>query len=152
MKKKFNIIALLLLAALIIIQFFGIDKTNPVSDPTQDIFATLQADNALVLKIREACYDCHSNNTHYPWYASVQPVGWWLKGHVNEAREHLNFSEFGTYTDEKAKHKLEEAVEYTEEGKMPLKSFTITHPEARLTDLERATMVTWFQKQYDAYE
>jgi hypothetical protein len=152
MKKKLRLFALLALAALIIIQFFRIDETNPQSDATQDIFAILEADDALVMKIREACYDCHSNNTKYPWYAKIQPVGWWLQGHVNGGRKHLNFSEFGSYTDEKAKHKLEEAIEYTEEGWMPIASFKLTHPEARLTDLERATMVTWFKKQFDAYE
>ncbi|WP_235296104.1 heme-binding domain-containing protein [Portibacter marinus] len=149
MKKKLKIAGLVALAALIIIQFFPIDTTNPVSDPSQDIFANYEAEDALVIKVKEACYDCHSNNTEYPWYTRLQPVGWWLKGHVNEGRKHLNFSEFANYSEKKAKHKFEEAVEYTEKGWMPISSFKVTHPEARLTDLERSAMVDWFKEQYE---
>jgi len=151
MKKKIKIFAWLAIAALIGIQFFQIDQSNPESDPSQDIFAKFEANDALVMKVKEACYDCHSNQTEYPWYTKVQPIGWWLKGHIKGARKHLNFSEFGTYSNKKAKHKFEEAVEYTEKGWMPIGSFKLTHPEARLTDLERATMVAWFKKQYDSY-
>jgi len=150
MKKKLKIAGWVALAALLIIQFFPIDRTNPVSEPSQDIFASYRADDALVVKVKEACYDCHSNNTEYPWYTRLQPVGWWLKGHVNGGREHLNFSQFGSYSEKKAKHKFEEAVEYTREEWMPISSFKVTHPEARLTDLERSAMVDWFQKQYEA--
>jgi hypothetical protein len=151
MKKKLKIFGLVALAALIIIQFIRIDETNPVSDPSQDIFVKFEADDALIVKMKEACYDCHSNNTHYPWYTKIQPVGWWLKGHVEGARQHLNFSEFVGYSDKKAKHKFEEAIEYTEKGWMPISSFKALHPEARLSDLERAAMVAWFKKQYDSY-
>ncbi len=149
MKKKIKIAALVALAALVIIQFFPIATTNLVVDEGKDIFANHEADKALVLKIKEACYDCHSNTTEYPWYTRVQPVGWWLQGHVDKGRKKLNFSEFSDYSAKKAKHKFEECVEYTEKGWMPISSFKITHPEARLTDLERATMVTWFKQQMD---
>ena len=152
MKKKLKIVGWVALAALVIIQFFQIDQTNPEIDVSQDIFAHFQADDALMVKMKEACYDCHSNTTEYPWYTHVQPVGWWLKGHTEEARKHLNFSEFGTYTDKKAKHKFEEAVEYVEKGWMPIAPFKLTHPEARLSDLERSAMVNWFKERYDSYE
>lgn len=151
MKKKVKIVGWIALAALLIIQFIQVDKSNPAVDASQDIFSHYQADEALVVKIKEACYDCHSNETEYPWYTHIQPVGWWLKGHVKGARKHLNFSDFATYDEKKAKHKFEESVEYTEKGWMPISSFKLTHPEARLTDLERATMVKWFQDQYDSF-
>ncbi len=151
MKKKIKIGLIVLLVALIGIQFIQIDKENPVSDDANDIFQRFEADQALIVKIKEACYDCHSNHAEWPWYTNVQPIGWWIKGHVNEARKKLNFSEFITYTDKKGKHKLEECIELVEEGEMPLKSFTWTHPEARLTDLERAAMVDWFKKQFASY-
>ena len=48
--------------------------------------------------LQNACYDCHSNNTRYPWYVNIQPVGWWMSGHIADARDGLNFSEFGGYT------------------------------------------------------
>lgn len=152
MKKKLKIFGWIAIAALIIIQFFQIDKSNPIADPSLDIFAHYTADDALVIKVKEACYDCHSNYTDYPWYTNIQPIGWWLKSHVKEGRKHLNFSEFASYNDKKAKHKFEECIEYVEEGWMPIKSFKLTHPEARLTDLERAAMVDWFKEQFTAFE
>ncbi len=151
MKKKLKIVGIVLLVALIAIQFIPMDKTNPESDPSQDIFQKFDADEALMTKIKDACYDCHSNHTEYPWYTRVQPVGWWIKGHINGGRKHLNFSEFVAYSDKKAKHKLEECIEYTEKKWMPLSSFTWTHSEAKLTELERSTMVTWFEEQFESY-
>ena len=152
MKKYIKPIALAALAALIIIQFFQIEKTNPESNSTQDIFVKHAADDALVSNINEACYDCHSNHSEFPWYTYVQPVGWWINGHIKNARKHLNFSEFVGFDDKKAKHKLDECIEYVEEGKMPLASFKLTHPEARITDTERATMVAWFKEMQSSYE
>lgn len=151
MKKKIKIGAIVLLVALIGIQFIQIDKTNPASDGSAEIFEKFGADDALIAKIKDACYDCHSNHAEYPWYTYVQPVGWWIKGHINNGRKKLNFSEFATYSDKKAKHKFEECIEYVEKGWMPISSFKITHAEARLSDLERESMVNWFKKQFESY-
>ncbi|GLR15693.1 heme-binding domain-containing protein [Portibacter lacus] len=151
MKKKLKIIGWIALASLVIIQFFPIETTNPEPDPLQEIFAKFGASDGLIIKIKDACYDCHSYETDYPWYTRIQPVGWWMKGHIEEARKHLNFSEFATYNDKKSKHKFEECVEYVEEKWMPIKSFQLTHPEARLTTEERAEMVHWFQKCVKSY-
>lgn len=151
MNKNIKRILLGLLAALVIIQFIRIDKSNPTSDPSNDIFQKFEADEAFGVMVKDACYDCHSNQVEYPWYANIQPVGWWIKGHVNEGVGHLNFSEFATYNDKKGHHKLEECVEMLEEGEMPLKSFTWTHPESRLTDEERTAMIDWFKSQMATY-
>lgn len=96
--------------------------------------------------LRSACFDCHSNETEYPWYAFVQPFALWLDSHVNEGREELNFSTWHTLPLDKQAHKLEESVEMIESKEMPLKSFTWIHPEARLSDEERQMLVTWFRK------
>ncbi len=134
-----------LVAVLIIIQFFRIDKTNPPVDNSQD-FMTLTSPPAEVAQImKDACYDCHSHETAYPWYTNVAPVSWWIKKHINEGREHLNFSIWGTYTAKKADHKLEECYEEVEEGEMPLNSYTWAHAEARLTDTQREQLVSWFK-------
>ena len=152
MKKKIKIIAIVLLVALIGIQFIQIDRSNPTSSDADDIFQSFKADEAMISKIKDACYDCHSNHSEYPWYTYIQPVGWWIKGHINNGRKKLNFSEFATYSDKKAQHKFEECIEYTEKGWMPISSFKITHSEARLTDLERESMVNWFKRQFDSYD
>lgn len=93
--------------------------------------------------LQKACYDCHSNNTHYPWYAEVQPVGWWLRWHVNDGKRHLNFSEFGAYTAKRAGKKLEELADEVAQREMPLSSYTWLHPEARLTPEEIKLVADW---------
>lgn len=96
--------------------------------------------------LKSACYDCHSNETEYPWYAQVQPLAWWIDHHVEEARESLNFSIWQTYSVKDMDHAFEECIEMVEEKEMPLTSFTLTHPEARLSELQRQQMVDWFKK------
>jgi len=93
--------------------------------------------------LQRACYDCHSNHTNYPWYANVQPVGWWLEWHVRDGKKHLNFSEFATYATRRATHKLEETAEEVRQHGMPLNSYLWMHPEARLTDAETKTLADW---------
>ena len=101
----------------------------------------MPADVSALLK--RACYDCHSNHTNYPWYAEVQPAGWWLAEHVKDGKRHLNFSEFAAYTSKRAKTKAGEIIDEVEEKKMPLKSYTWMHPEARLTVEEVKLIIAW---------
>jgi hypothetical protein len=79
----------------------------------------------------------------YPWYADVQPVGWWLQGHINDAKQELNFSEFETYTEKKAKHKFEEIEDAATNGWMPLTSYTWLHPGTRLTPDQSKAVAGW---------
>ncbi len=93
--------------------------------------------------MKTACYDCHSNNTVYPWYAKVQPVTWWLNNHVVEGKEHLNFDEFLGYSLRKQYHKLEETEEMVQEGHMPLDSYLWLHDDARLNEQQKKAIITW---------
>lgn len=93
--------------------------------------------------LKRACYDCHSNNTAYPWYTNIQPVGLWLQNHVNEGKAELNFSEFATYSAKKADHKLEETIEMIEVKEMPLESYTWIHKNAVLSAEEIQTVKDW---------
>ena len=93
--------------------------------------------------LQRACYDCHSNQTHYPWYAEVQPVAWWLDSHIKDGKRHLNFSEFAAYPAKRAAKKLTEVVDEVENHVMPLPSYTWVHPEARLTPAEIKLLVDW---------
>jgi len=90
-----------------------------------------------------SCYDCHSNATHYPWYAEVQPVGWWLASHVKEARQKLNFAEFGQYTRKRQIKKLGSVADEVREGGMPLKSYTFIHRNAQLSAVQVDTLRRW---------
>ena len=141
MKKKILIGVVIVLVG---IQFITIDKTNPPVDASKDFMTITDPPEEVEKLIRTSCYDCHSNESTYPWYSNVAPVSWWVKDHINEAREELNFSEWGTYEWKRTDHKLEECAEEVDEGEMPLKSYLIAHSEARLSDEDRAKLVDWF--------
>lgn len=142
MSKKKILIALL--GVLLLIQFIPRKHAHTEVNPVE-AFSPEQSVGELAL-LRAACYDCHSNETDYPWYAYIQPVAWWIDGHVDHGREELNFSVWHTYTMKRQVHKLEECVELLENGEMPLKSFTYLHPEARLSDDERSKLIGWFRQ------
>ena len=97
--------------------------------------------------LANACYDCHSNRTRYPWYAEIQPVGWWLASHVKDGKRHLNFSEFDPLTPKRMVRKLTQCSNEVTEGDMPLTSYKLAHPEARLTDAQRKLLVAWFDSE-----
>jgi len=145
MSKTVQRILFGLLAVLVIIQFFQIEKTNPETNPEEDFLYLAAPPTELGMLIKDACYDCHSHETEYPWYTYVQPVGWWIKGHIDEGREHFNLSIWATYDAEKRAHKLEEAIEEVEEGHMPLPSYTWIHSEADLTEAQREELTAWFE-------
>ena len=105
-----------LIAVVVIIQFFGIDKSAPDTNEAIDFVALNHPPVEVEEILRSACYDCHSHKTVYPWYSNIQPVGWWLADHVDHGRGHLNFSEWGTYEEKKQKHKVTECMEEVEEG------------------------------------
>ena len=133
------------MAFVVIIQLFQINKTNPVSDPKDDFITITNPPEHIQSMLLSACYDCHSHKTMYPWYTSVTPLNFWIKRHIDEGRDELNFSKWGEYSEKRIKHKLEEAVELVEENEMPLKSYTIAHSDARLSDAQRAELVSWFR-------
>ncbi len=93
--------------------------------------------------LQRSCYDCHSNATRYPWYANIQPVGWWLEQHVRDGKRHLNFSEFATYAPKRATRKLEETAEMVRGREMPLGSYTWVHRDAKLSDAEIKLLGDW---------
>jgi len=146
--KRIKTIGGVLVAVLILIQFFQIDKSNPTHDPAQDYLQIAQPSVSVQQMIKAACYDCHSHHTVYPWYTSIQPLGKWIKGHVDHGKEHLNFSIWSSYSPKKANHKLEECIEMLENKNMPLKSYTWLHPDSNLSEEQRNELLTWFKSQY----
>ncbi len=130
---------------LVIAQFFRIDKTNPPVDPQADFFTNVQTPERFQKLIKNSCYDCHSNETNYPWYTDVAPVSWWVKGHIRNGRKALNFSEWENYKASKATHLLDESHEFTVETKMPLFTYTVMHPEGKLSKADRADLANWFK-------
>lgn len=146
-KGTFKKVLIGLLVVFGVMQFFRIDKTNPKVEKAKDFLAITQPPTDIEKMIRSACYDCHSNETVYPWYSNVAPVSWFLSHHIEEGREHLNFSVWGDYKEGKANHKLHECEEELEEGKMPLNSYTWTHGDAKLSDQQKKKLAEWFENQ-----
>lgn len=140
MKKK---ILLVVAIVLIVIQFIHPTKNQQANILDSDITKVRSVPEDVQQLLKTACYDCHSNNTVYPWYNNIQPVAWWLNKHVNNGKKQLNFSEFGAYDEKKAKHKLHELVETLEKNEMPLFSYTIIHKDAKLNDAQKKIIIDW---------
>ncbi|MCW3160015.1 heme-binding domain-containing protein [Chryseobacterium oryctis] len=139
-------VLVVLLVAFIMIQFFPIDKTNPTPTPGMDFLTIKKTPPEIAKIISTSCYDCHSNETKYPWYSNIAPASWFLKNHINEGRKHLNFSTFATYEPKRQAHKLEECIETVEKKEMPLESYYLGHQDAKLTDEQRKILVEYFKK------
>lgn len=144
MKKRILIAAGVLLVA---IQFIRPARNTGSADGPQDITHAVAVPAPVLTMLKTACYDCHSNQTAYPWYATIQPVGLWLGHHVDEGKEELNFSEFATYAPKRMAHKLEEIAEEVEEGHMPLPAYTLIHTDAKLTEAQVSELTAWAKAQ-----
>lgn len=134
-----------LLLVLIVIQFFRPEKNHAEGLNDADISYAIQVPTNIHELMIEKCYDCHSNNTQYPWYANVQPVAWWLNDHIEHGKGELNFSDFKNYSEKKANHKLEEISELIAEDEMPLPSYTLIHRSAKVTADEKIAINDWIK-------
>lgn len=139
-------VIVVVLVAFIMIQFFPIDKTNPPPTPGMDFLKIKKTSPEIAKIINTSCYDCHSNESKYPWYSDIAPSSWFLKNHITEGRKHLNFSTFAMYEPKKQIHKLEECIEMVEKEKMPLDSYYLGHQDAKLTTEQRQELTKYFKK------
>jgi len=148
-KKVLKYTALVLLAVLVVIQFFHPKKNKAEGPQPNYIGAKYAIPDDVKSILAKACNDCHSNNTRYPWYSKIQPVHWWLNKHIVEGKKHYNLDELGGKPIWLQYHKLEETIEEVKEGKMPLNSYTWTHKDAKLTNEEKAKITGWAQSVMD---
>jgi hypothetical protein len=140
MAKK---ILLFLLALIVVIQFIRPAKNISTTVTTQDIMQVYPIPDGVKIVLQKACYDCHSNDTRYPWYTNIQPIGWWMANHVTEGKKELNFSEFGNYPLRRQSKKLKKSAKEVQEGEMPLTSYIWQHKDAALTEAEKQAYITW---------
>ena len=138
--KKFLVLVVLTLVG---IQFIPNNQTEGVVNPIE-AFETENEEVSAILN--KACMDCHSNETVYPWYASVAPVSFFVNGHIEEGREHLNFSEWNTYSIKDREHVIEELLEVIEKKEMPMLTYWLVHWDAKITDEERQTLIDFFKQ------
>lgn len=135
-----------ILVLVIIAQFFQPALNDDRSGSFNDIHHSLHIPDTISAILKASCYDCHSNQTNYPWYSRITPVNWWLSDHVEEGKKHLNFTEFGTYSYKRQDHKLEEIIETVKQHSMPLPSYLWMHSEAKLDEKQRIMLADWVNK------
>ena len=145
-RKKTGLVLGTLVGLFILIQIIPVNFTNPPVQAEQDFLVVNQASDEVAQKLKQSCYDCHSNETKYPWYSKVAPVSWLLKEHIDDGRRHLNFSTWDTYDLKKKDHKLEEISEALEEGWMPMDQYLWMHKEAELSAAERQELSNWMKQ------
>ncbi len=131
-----------LLVGLILIQFISPEK-NDSGNRNNDYTTVMQVPNEVKEIIKTSCADCHSNKTKYPWYSNIAPVSWFIAHHINEGKEHLNFSEWTAYNNDQKDHIIKDLEEELEEQKMPLKSYLLIHKDAKLTQDQYNILLAW---------
>jgi len=143
MKKFLKRFFVLLVIAFIVIQFFRPAKNISEGVSAGDITTKYTIPQDVQAALKTACYDCHSNNTSYPWYNNIQPVAWWLADHIKEGKKELNFSEFASYKIGRQYNKLEKINSEIKDGGMPLSSYTLIHKNAILNDQQKLSIASW---------
>jgi hypothetical protein len=135
-------ILLAVLVVIIVIQFIRPEKNNS-NNELNAISTILDVPNEVQEILKTSCSDCHSNNTIYPWYSEIAPVSWYLASHVNEGKEHLNFSEWASYNENQKSHIIKDIEEELQDKEMPLKSYLIIHENAKMTETQYKIMLDW---------
>jgi hypothetical protein len=96
--------------------------------------------------LKNSCYDCHSNNTNYPWYNKIQPVSWFLEHHIKEGKKELNFSEFGGYSERRQKSKIKSIISQVRDDEMPLWTYTLIHRDTKLSEDDKKLITNYLNE------
>ncbi len=128
------------------IQFIPTNRNQSDIVPATDLMEFYNVPEKVEVIFKTSCYDCHSNNTAYPWYNNIQPVSWIMQGHIKKGKEVLNFSEFGSYSGRKKKSKFKSILSQVKDGEMPLASYAWIHRDAKLSENEKKDIEDWINK------
>ena len=139
----------LVVAIVLVIQVIPVERNVSTVPPGQSFEKTekVPANVAAILKV--SCYDCHSNNTRYPWYSELQPGAYFMAQHIKEGKEELNFDEFNNYSKRRKKAKIKSIISQIEKEEMPLKSYLLLHPDAGLTPNKKKVLLQFFQSELE---
>lgn len=141
--KTIKIIALVFLVVLVGIQFVPTNRNQSEVVPKSDFMLVNNVPKDVQDKLKVSCYDCHSNNTAYPWYNKIQPAAWFLEDHIKEGKDELNFNEWGEYSDRRKNSKLRSIISQIEDDEMPLDSYTFIHWDAKFSELEKKEIIKY---------
>lgn len=140
----------MLLFVFIAIQFIRPKRNSSKSIQEADLVTNFDVPQDVAILLRSSCYDCHSNNTRYPWYADVQPFGWILSDHIEDGKAELNFNEFTNYSQRRKVSKLKAIQNSIKDGSMPLRSYTALHRDAKLSGEKKTLLINWTTKIIDS--
>ena len=136
-------ILMLALVALIVIQFIPVEKNEGGYASLDNFLRETRPSEEVAGILKSSCYDCHSNQTQYPWYSNLAPASFFLADHIEEGKEHLNFANWESYSAKRKDHKLDELIEEVEQGEMPLESYTLIHADAELSAEQTEALINW---------
>ncbi len=144
--KKLRIFLLVLIMLFIVIQFIpsGLPENEPEDE--QSITQSGLIAEPVLDQLKKSCFDCHSNQIQFPWYAKIAPSSWLLSNHIAEGKAHLNFSEWETYSQREKVGLLQGIKDEVESGKMPLKSYLLMHRDARLSPGNISSLSEWTEE------
>lgn len=145
---KIGLLALLITA--IAIQFIQPAPNENGQVLETDIINVFRVPKDVQAILKTSCYDCHSNNTRYPWYSKIQPGGWWMASHIKKGKKELNFSELGSYSKRRQQSKLKSIANTIEDGTMPLPSYTLIHKDAKLNKVNETILLNWVKRTRDS--
>lgn len=150
--RRVKIAAAVILLLLVVIQFIRPERNSNSTEQPANMVSVMPVPEKVQALLTTACYDCHSNNTHYPWYMNIQPVAWLMANHIKDGKAELNFDEFATYSRRRQTSKLQSIANSLKDGSMPLSSYTWMHKEARLSDQDKQIIINWALQQKDSLE
>ena len=140
--KLWKKIVLALAVVLVLLQFFRPEK-NAGGSSAHNIAQQFTVPSGVQTILQRSCYNCHSNNTVYPWYEEVQPVGWFLAKHIRDGKRGLNFDEYTTYRLMKQYRRFQDIIDKVDSDEMPLPSYLIIHRDAQLSPSQKEELIQW---------
>ncbi|MGY8913610.1 MAG: heme-binding domain-containing protein [Flavobacteriales bacterium] len=150
--KIVKIIALILLVVFVGIQFVPTEHNQSDIIPKSDFVMVNKPPKNISMILQESCYDCHSNNTDYPWYNKIQPVAWFLEDHIKEAKTELNFNDWNDLSKRRKNSKLKSIINQIEDDDMPLTSYTLIHRDAILSPSEKELVLNYMKQIKDSLQ
>ena len=138
-----KLVAVAAITLLLLAQLIRPARDNPSSG------SAIKAPEAIASTLHRACYDCHSNETKWPWYSAIAPVSWVVSAHVHQGRGKLNFSEWGDFASDPGTlaQKLKEIANLVDNRKMPPRYYELMHRESRLSEARRQELITWARRE-----
>lgn len=150
--RTVKIIALVLLVCFVGIQFVSTELNQSTVVPKTDFLLVNNPPRDISTLLEGSCYDCHSNNTNYPWYNKIQPIAWFLENHIADGKEELNFNEWNTYSNRRKNSKLKSIISQVKDDEMPLSSYTLIHKDAELSESEKTLVIDYMKNLKDNLE